>query len=248
PQTRQVPIIVLSANDDPLMKRASFAAGANDYLVKLPEPIELTARIRYHARSYLTLQERDSAYTALHASQQALLKSNEELRRLTQVDGLTGVSNRRYFDEQLAQEWTLSALDGTELALLMIDVDHFKSYNDHFGHLAGDAALQGVAGAICQAARARPSVVARFGGEEFALVAPRTSLAQASSLGEAVRESVRQLQIAAAPGSAHRWLSVSIGVGALVADASILSQDLLHRADTQLYIAKRHGRNCVVAA
>ncbi|RYF79675.1 MAG: diguanylate cyclase [Comamonadaceae bacterium] len=245
-QTRHVPIIVLSANDDPLMKRASFSAGANDYLVKLPEPIELTARIRYHARSYLTLQERDSAYKALHASQQALLKSNEELRRLTQVDGLTGVSNRRYFDERLAQEWTLSALEGTELTLLMIDVDHFKAYNDHFGHLAGDAALQSVAQAIRQASRSRPGVVARFGGEEFALVAPDTPLPQARELAEAVREAVQQLRIPASPSSPHPCLSVSIGAGVLVADATSVSQDLLHLADTRLYAAKRQGRNCVV--
>ncbi len=190
------------------------------------------------------------AYTAgqldVAAAQQALLKSNEELRRLTQVDGLTGVSNRRYFDECLAQEWTLSALDGTELALLMIDVDHFKAYNDQFGHLAGDAALQSVAQAIRQTARARPCVVARFGGEEFALVAPQTSLPQARPLAEAIRAAVQQLKIKAAPSSPHPHMSVSIGVSVLVADAQTLSQDLLHLADTRLYAAKRRGRNCVV--
>ncbi|WP_225784861.1 diguanylate cyclase [Xenophilus sp. Marseille-Q4582] len=247
PETRDVPIIVLSANDDPLMKRASFSAGANDYLVKLPEPIELTARIRYHSRSYRTLLERNSAYEALHASRQALLQRNDELRRLTQLDGLTGVSNRRYFDERFAQEWTLAALEGTELALLMIDVDYFKAYNDHFGHLAGDAALQGVATVIRQVARAHEGVAARFGGEEFALVAPRTSSAQARAHAEAVRSGVQQLRIAAAPASPHAALSVSIGAGALRADAFTLSQDLIQLADSRLYAAKRQGRNCVVA-
>ena len=246
PQTCDVPVIVLSANDDPQMKRASFAAGANDYLVKLPEPIELTARIRYHSRSYRTLLERNSAYEALRASQQTLLQRNDELRRLTQGDGLTGVSNRRYFDERFAQEWTLAALEGTELALLMIDVDHFKAYNDHFGHLAGDAALQAVAQAIRQIARTHDGVAARFGGEEFALVCPRTSQAQARRIAETVRAAVQQLRIAAAPASPHPCLSVSIGAGALIPDAATLSQDLIQLADARLYAAKRLGRDCVV--
>lgn len=247
PGLQHVPIIVLSANDDPLMKRASFSAGANDYLVKLPEPIEMTARIRYHSRAYRLLLERDSAYQALRASEQALLARNEELRRLTQIDGLTKVSNRRYFDEHFAQEWSLAALEGSEMALLMIDVDHFKSFNDHFGHLAGDAALQSVAHTIRSVARGCEGLAARYGGEEFALMASRTSLAQATALGEAVCAQVQQLRVPAAPPSSHAWLSVSIGVAAVVPDATTLSADLIEQADACLYSAKRQGRNRVVS-
>ena len=127
PVTRDIPIIVLSTKEDPAIKSAAFSSGANDYLVKLPDSIELVARIRYHSRSYLALVQRDEAYQALRQSQQQLLESNMELRRLTNSDGLTGLGNRRYFDEYLNAEWQRARRDGREISMLMIDVDHFKS-------------------------------------------------------------------------------------------------------------------------
>ncbi len=137
PATRDLPIIVLSTKEEPAVKSAAFAAGANDYLVKLPDAIELVARIRYHSRSYLALQQRDEAYRALRESQQQLLETNLVLQRLMNSDGLTGLSNRRHFDEYLEMEWRRALREQTQLSLLMIDVDHFKSYNDTFGHVAG---------------------------------------------------------------------------------------------------------------
>lgn len=148
PVTRDIPIIVLSTKEDPAIKSAAFSTGANDYLVKLPDSIELVARIRYHSRSYLALVQRDEAYQALRQSQQQLLESNMELRRLTNSDGLTGLGNRRYFDEYLNAEWQRARRDGREISMLMIDVDHFKSYNDTYGHIAGDEALKRVANTI----------------------------------------------------------------------------------------------------
>lgn len=102
PATRDVPVIVLSTKEDPVIKSAAFAAGANDYLVKLPDRIELVARVRYHSRSFVNLLQRDESYRALRQSQQQLLQANLELRRLTNSDGLTGLSNRRYLDEYLS--------------------------------------------------------------------------------------------------------------------------------------------------
>ncbi len=138
PATRDIPIIVLSTKEEPLVKSAAFAAGANDYLVKLPDRIELIARIRYHSRSYLNLLQRDEAYRALRQSQQQLLATNLELQRLTHSDGLTGLSNRRYLDEYLTAEWRRGTRDKTGLGFLMIDVDNFKAYNDTYGHVAGE--------------------------------------------------------------------------------------------------------------
>jgi two-component system chemotaxis family response regulator WspR len=116
PGTRDIPIIVLSTKEEATMKSAAFAAGANDYLVKLPDTIELVARIRYHSRSYLNLLQRDEAYRALRQSQQQLLETNLELQRLTNSDGLTGLSNRRYFDEYLGAEWRRAQREQTQLA------------------------------------------------------------------------------------------------------------------------------------
>lgn len=135
PATRDIPIIVLSTKEEAQMKSAAFSAGANDYLVKLPDSIELVARIRYHSRSYLNLLQRDEAYRALRQSQQQLLEINLELQRLTNSDGLTGLSNRRYFDEYLNAEWRRAQREQSQLALLMIDVDAFKAYNLSLIHI-----------------------------------------------------------------------------------------------------------------
>ncbi|MBV8261117.1 MAG: diguanylate cyclase, partial [Paraburkholderia sp.] len=146
--TRDVPIIVLSTKEEPAIKSAAFASGANDYLVKLPDSIELIARVKYHSRSYVNMLQRDEAYRALRRSQQELLRANLELRRLTQSDGLTGLSNRRYLDEFLSVEWKRAQREGTEVSLLMIDVDYFKPDNDTYGHVAGDNVLRSVATTI----------------------------------------------------------------------------------------------------
>ncbi len=200
PATQDIPIIVLSTKEDPLVKSAAFAAGANDYLVKLPDTIELVARIRYHSRSYLTLLQRDEAYRALRVSQQQLLDTNLMLQRLMNSDGLTGLSNRRHFDEYLELEWRRAMREQQQLSLLMIDVDYFKAYNDSFGHLAGDEALRQVAEAI-RGSCSRPSdLPARYGGEEFALVLPNTSPGGARLIAEKLRQTVLALKMRTAGG------------------------------------------------
>src|SRR5882724_7928890 len=133
PSTRDIPIIVLSTNENPQVKSQAFALGANDYLVKLPDKAELIARINYHSKAYLNQLQRDEAYRALRESQQRLMEANLALQRLTSVDGLTGLSNRRYFDEYAEGEWNRSIRSKNPLSVLMIDVDHFKQYNDNYG-------------------------------------------------------------------------------------------------------------------
>ncbi len=204
PATRDIPIIVLSTKEDPLVKSAAFAAGANDYLVKLPDNIELVARIRYHSRSYMMLLQRDAAYRALRVSQQQLLDTNLVLQRLMNSDGLTGLSNRRHFDEYLELEWRRAMRDQSQLSLLMIDVDYFKAYNDNFGHLEGDEALRKVATAIREACSRPSDLPARYGGEEFALVLPGTSPGGARLMAEKLRQSVVALKIPTPPLTAAR--------------------------------------------
>ena len=194
-ELRDVPIIVLSTRDDAAVKSTAFAAGANDYLVKLPDSIELVARIRYHSRSYLALQQRDEAYRALRESQQQLLEANLVLQRLMNSDGLTGLSNRRHFDEYLEMEWRRAFREQTSLSLLMIDVDYFKGYNDHFGHVAGDDALRRVAETLRESCTRSSDLAARYGGEEFAMVLPGTSSGGARLLAEKVRRAVEALAI-----------------------------------------------------
>ena len=245
PVTQDIPIIVLSTKEDPLVKSAAFAAGANDYLVKLPDTIELVARIRYHSRSYLTLLQRDEAYRALRVSQQQLLDSNLMLQRLMNSDGLTGLSNRRHFDEYLELEWRRAMREQQQLSLLMIDVDYFKAYNDNFGHLAGDEALRQVAEAI-RASCSRPTdLPARYGGEEFALVLPNTSPGGARLVAEKLRQTVLGLGIPHTAPVADSYLTVSIGLATQTPTVGSHSRQLISAADKGLYLAKNGGRNQV---
>jgi two-component system chemotaxis family response regulator WspR len=246
PATRDIPIIVLSTKEDPLIKSAAFAAGANDYLVKLPDTIELVARLRYHSRSYLTLLQRDDAYRALRVSQQQLLDTNLVLQRLMNSDGLTGLSNRRHFDEYLELEWRRALRDKTQVSLLMIDVDHFKLFNDNFGHLEGDEALRKVAEAIRDATNRATDLPARYGGEEFSLVLPGTSPGGARLVAEKLRQTVIALRIPHIAPVAGSTLTVSIGLATMTPTRADNCRELISLADKGLYQAKHSGRNQVV--
>jgi two-component system chemotaxis family response regulator WspR len=147
-------------------------------------------RIRYHSRSYLTLLQR-RGLPRLRVSQQQLLDTNLMLQRLMNSDGLTGLSNRRHFDEYLSWSGAGPCANSSSLSLLMIDVDYFKAYNDSFGHLAGDEALRQVAEAIRGPCSRPTDLPARYGGEEFALVLPNTSPGGARLVAEKLRQTVR---------------------------------------------------------
>ena len=245
PVTRDIPIIVLSTKDDPAIKSAAFAAGANDYLVKLPDAVELIARIRYHSRSYLTLLQRDEAYRALRESQQRLMDTNLVLQRLMNSDGLTGLSNRRHFDEYLDLEWLRAQRDQTQMSLLFIDVDYFKSFNDELGHLAGDDLLRQVAVAL-RAGCARPAdMAARYGGDEFVMLLPNTSAAGARVVAEKIREAVLALHVAHNSPTRGSIVTLSIGGATLTPTPGESSLLLLQLADEGLYCAKNQGRNRV---
>ena len=172
PATSAIPIIVLSTKEEPKVKSDAFKAGANDYLVKLPDRIELIARIRYHSKAYMAQLQRDEAYRALRESQQKLLEMNFELQSLSNADGLTGLSNRRFFNEYMEAEWKRGVRSKSPLSILMIDVDHFKPFNDTYGHVADDEILKRVAQAIKQSCRRSTDLAARYGGEEFAVILP----------------------------------------------------------------------------
>lgn len=248
PGLRDVPIIVLSTKEDPKIKSAAFTAGANDYLVKLPDVIELLARIRYHSRSYLTLQQRDEAYRALRESQQQLLDTNLVLQRLIKSDSLTGLANRRYLDEYIEVEWHRAQRDNSELSLLMIDVDYFKAYNDQHGHVAGDEVLRQVGEALRASCTRAADLAARYGGEEFAVVMPGTASGGARLQAEKVRRAIEALGIPhelPKPGSP---ISVSIGIATLRPSEGNDPMSLIIKADEGLYLAKHSGRNQVAMA
>lgn len=245
---RDLPIIVLSSKEDPKIKSQAFATGANDYLVKLPDAVELIARIRYHSRAYLALKQRDQANQALRLSQQQLVESNFALQRMMKLDGLTGLSNRRHFDEHLDVEWKRARREKNELSLLIIDVDYFKPYNDNFGHVMGDQALRSVALVIAQSCSRSGDLAARYGGEEFAIILPNTAHEGARSLAEGVRRAVQALAIAHVAPAAGATLTISVGLATMVPDAETQPVALIERADMDLYQAKENGRNRIGTA
>jgi two-component system chemotaxis family response regulator WspR len=243
PATSRTPIIVLSTHEEPTVKRDAFAAGANDYLVKLPDRIELIARLRYHSLAYWSQIERDEAYLALRESQAQLLTANRELQRLTNVDGLTGLSNRRYFNEYIEAEWKRALRTPAPLSILMIDVDHFKQYNDTYGHLAGDEVLKQVAGAIKDGCKRSTDLAARYGGEEFAAILPVTPASDLPLLAENLRHAVESLGLAHPASSTGRFVTISIGGATVVPQTSQALAELIDAADKALYRAKHAGRN-----
>ena len=246
PATRDIPIIVLSSKEDAAVKSEAFAADVSDYLVKLPDRIELIARIRHHSKSYLNRLQRDAAYRALTESQQKLLELNEVLQRLSHVDGLTGLSNRRYLDEFLDHEWKRAARELTEFSVLMIDVDDFKKYNDSYGHLAGDEVLKHVVAAVQQCLHRPADLAARYGGEEFVVVLPGTSLQGAGLIAESICRSVEALRIAHGAPGAGALVTVSVGGATTMPVRGSSSTHLLAAADEALYEAKRSGKNRAV--
>lgn len=245
---QDVPIIVLSTKEDPKVKSAAFSLGANDYLVKLPDVIELLARIRYHSRSYLALQQRDEAFRALRESQQQLLEANLVLQRLMRSDGLTGLANRRHFDDCLSSEWARALREQSELSLLMIDVDYFKAFNDRFGHVEGDEALRQVAACLSEVCSRSSDLAARYGGEEFVMILPGTSRGGARLIAEKVRLCVQGLAIAHEQPTPDSIVSISLGVATLTPQAGMAPTDLVELADRGLYLAKQNGRNQVGVA
>ncbi len=241
PETQNIPVIVLSTKEDPKDKSKAFERGANDYLVKLPDQIELVARIRAHSRSYL-------AHQALRETQAKLEKSNAELKKLSCLDGLTGIANRRRLDEFLRMECLRSVRDDTPLSLILIDIDFFKPYNDHYGHLAGDECLRRVARGLDEAVQRASDLIARYGGEEFAVILPNTGLNGAKRIASELCEKIRSLAVPHEYSQAADIVTISLGVVSRVACENLSPADLINLADAALYEAKESGRNRYIVA
>jgi len=171
-----------------------------------------------------------------------------QLRNLAMKDGLTGISNRRSFDEALAAEWRRMQRQSGELSLILIDIDFFKNYNDTYGHLQGDACLKAVAAAIARIVHRPGDLAARFGGEEFVVLLSMTTLKAAAELAERIRRSVEDLKIPHSASDAAPHVTISIGIASISPDQTVKPEMLLKLADRGLYEAKASGRNQIKIA
>ena len=226
PVLANIPVIFVTACMDPADETRALEAGGVDFITKPVNPMVVRARVKTH----LTLKAQ-----------------GDFLRSLVFVDGLTRVANRRRFDEALLSEWRQCQRAGTPLALLMIDIDHFKRYNDHYGHPTGDACLQQVAAVLKAAMQRACDLVARYGGEEFVCLLPGCDQAPALAKAQALQAALAAQGIAHEASPTAAWVTLSIGVAVAQPQAGGSPAALVAAADAALYSAKHRGRNCISA-
>jgi diguanylate cyclase (GGDEF)-like protein len=239
PALADVPVIFVTSHSEPELEVSGFELGAADFIAKPVSPPLLLARVRTQLR-------------VKHMS--------DELRRLATIDVLTGVANRRRFDELLEGEWQRGMRSGDPLSLLMIDVDHFKLFNDRYGHPAGDSCLRSVAQALTGTSSRPGDLVARYGGEEFAVLLPQTAREGAEHVARCILGAIEALAIAHEESATARHVTVSVGIGCYDRDSPGATPataafragedprprhcplDLVRAADEALYAAKHAGR------
>ncbi len=176
-----------------------------------------------------------------------LKKANIELEQLANSDGLTKIANRRHFERFLTNEWNRAVRSKTEISMILLDIDHFKLFNDTYGHQSGDECLQKVAAVLAKTLNRPTDLVARFGGEEFALVLGNTNAAGAFSIAGQIMENVKHLKIPHAASKTFEDLTISLGVATTIPTFEMNASDLIERADKALYRAKGNGRNQIYA-
>ena len=224
--TRNIPLIFITAKDEVEDETEGLEAGAVDYITKPFSPAIVKARVRTH----------------LKLKAQADLLAN-----LSMLDGLTGLPNRRQFDQRLDSEWRRLTRIAGAFTIVMMDVDHFKLYNDHYGHLSGDECLRQVAAALASVVHRSADIVARYGGEEFVALLPTTDAAHGLEIAEQFRHRVEALGLTHQHSSAADCVTISIGVATCTPGEHSDPQALLQCADGMLYRAKEEGRNRIVS-
>ncbi len=239
PELQDVPIIMVTADTADQNLRTVFDLGAVDYINKPVKRVELCARVKSALRLKAEMDRR-------LALARELEEANHQLRWMTLVDGLTGIANRRCFDEFLAREWRRCLREGQSLALCLADIDFFKLYNDIYGHLAGDDCLKQVASLFSRVVNRPGDLVARYGGEEFAIILSGADAEGARVVAERVVDAVRGAAIPHPHSPVSEHLSLCIGVAAIKPQVDLAPQILIEYADKALYQAKERRGNRVV--
>ncbi|MBN2700584.1 MAG: diguanylate cyclase [Methylohalobius sp. ZOD2] len=247
PGTCDIPVIMITGSTDEEDLQRAFDVGAMDYIEKPFKGVELLARLRSALRLKAEIEQRKRQAQELIAVADQLKQANEQLRQLSFHDGLTGLHNRRYFDEFLEREFKRAQRTGSSLALIMIDIDHFKTYNDRFGHQAGDECLRRISASFNQVVNRANDLIARYGGEEFSVILPDTDQAGALAVAENLRRAVEALCIVH-PDSPFGIVTISEGIVTHRPKPKDRLDALIEAADNALYHSKRSGRNRVSVA
>jgi diguanylate cyclase (GGDEF)-like protein len=225
-ETREIPVIFITAETEVTEQAKGFDLGAVDYITKPIVPAIVKMRVK---------------------TQLEIKKQKDLLSRLSTIDGLTQIANRRRFDDILLREWHRCMRSNCYLSLVLMDIDHFKQYNDLYGHQAGDDCLRQVAGALLKGCMRETDLVARYGGEEFVAVLPDTDYAGALVVAERMRNMIAFLDIPHAKSSAAGYVTVSQGLVTMIPRKTMAIKQFIESADECLYEAKETGRNRVVS-
>ncbi len=234
-----IPIIFLSARISPDDIASGIDAGGDDYLTKPVDIVVLDAKMK-------AMQRIAKMRHKLLKTSAELEKTNKELQQLVNVDGLTGIANRRYMDQFLRVEFSRSIRYQQPLSYILSDIDFFKPYNDHYGHLEGDDCLKKVARAMAKTCKRSSDLVARYGGEEFAIVLPDTPADEAEKIAEKIRTAVEALAIQHQTSAVSEVCTLSLGVVTYQPKQGDKVDAMIEQADEALYQAKASGRNRVV--
>lgn len=221
PLTQDIPIIFISANDQEADEAVGLELGAVDYIIKPFNPVIVRARVK---------------------TQLTLKLQSDLLRAMAMLDGLTGVANRRKLENRLLAAWGHACREGGPLSLIMIDVDYFKKYNDHYGHQAGVECLRRLAHTVAGTLSRPYDLLARYGGEEFACLLPDTDQSGAKRVAQKIMAAVADLRMEHRASDVSPYVSLSLGIATVLPSPDLSCADLLRLADEQLYQAKKSGR------
>lgn len=223
--TRDIPVIFITSLDSVEQEIKGLEAGAVDYITKPIVGALLKARVKTHLE---------------------LKKQNDFLKKLTMIDGLTGIANKRRLNEYLEKWYRILLRKKLPLSVFMIDIDHFKLYNDTYGHLAGDDCLKQIADALRDSLKRPYDLAARFGGEEFACVIPETNINDALFIAKRIKNNIDSLKLEHKSSPVSPFVTVSIGGVTKIPDQLNKHNEMLQKADEALYKAKQNGRNQIL--
>lgn len=245
-RTADVPVIIITARSDVDTLARAFRCGAMDYIAKPFNEVELIARVKSALKLKSEMDRRLDRERKLLALTEKLIEVNQALLNMSVMDGLTTAASRRYFDENLSSEIRrLRRINGS-VSLILADLDYFKRYNDTLGHVAGDNCLKAIAGAIKETLGRPGDFVARFGGEEFAVVLPETDQPGALEAAKRIQESVARLALPHPSSPCSDIVTLSLGLVTASPGADFSATELVDRTDDALYQAKSLGRNRLV--
>jgi len=226
PATEHIPIIFVTSQDQDIDESFAFEIGAVDFITKPINPVTVQARVKTHL---------------------ALKLQNDFLRSIAHIDGLTGVFNRRRFDEDLELSWKQCLREQQPLSLILIDLDQFKRFNDHYGHVAGDACLRSIAQALKEMPHRPRDLFARYGGEEFGYILPNTPYSGALHCANRILEITHALQIEHLESDASDIMTISMGVATIQPTKELSPTYFIEQTDKALYQAKENGRDQFVS-